>query len=78
SDTGTSNSEQITNDTTPTFSGTAESGSTITVWDGDRVGTVRQRGRRCPRIRAAAGRDAVDDVAAVPHRDRRAGFRRAG
>ena len=34
SDTGTSNSDHITNDTTPTFTGTAESGSTITVWDG--------------------------------------------
>ncbi|SDE56494.1 Ig-like domain (group 3) [Massilia sp. PDC64] len=37
SDTGTSNSDHITNDTTPTFTGTAESGTTITVYDGGDV-----------------------------------------
>src|SRR3569623_1921339 len=34
-DTGTSNSDDITNDTTPAFTGTAESGSTVTLYDTD-------------------------------------------
>nr|WP_156478466.1 Ig-like domain-containing protein [Vibrio cidicii] len=37
SDTGASNTDNITNDTTPTFSGTAESGSTVTLYS-DQVG----------------------------------------
>ncbi|MCF9330413.1 hypothetical protein J8B03_16340, partial [Vibrio parahaemolyticus] len=37
SDTGSSNSDNITNDTTPTFSGTAQSGSTVTLYS-DQVG----------------------------------------
>ncbi|MBE4606384.1 hypothetical protein BOO28_01460 [Vibrio navarrensis] len=37
SDTGSSNTDNITNDTTPTFSGTAESGSTVTLYS-DQVG----------------------------------------
>jgi hypothetical protein len=41
SDTGASNSDKVTNDTTPTLSGTAESGSTVTVYDGATLlGTV--------------------------------------
>jgi autotransporter-associated beta strand protein len=35
SDTGSSNSDDITGDTTPTFSGTAEAGSTVTLYDTD-------------------------------------------
>src|SRR5690606_3538151 len=35
SDTGTSNTDNITNDTTPTFTGTAEAGSTVTLYDTD-------------------------------------------
>ncbi|ENC6732405.1 hypothetical protein ABKZ05_003116, partial [Vibrio navarrensis] len=38
SDTGASNTDNITNDTTPTFSGTAESGSTVTLYS-DQVGS---------------------------------------
>ncbi|HTB80040.1 MAG TPA: Ig-like domain-containing protein [Opitutaceae bacterium] len=34
-DTGSSNSDNITNNTTPTFTGTAESGSTVTLYDTD-------------------------------------------
>lgn len=34
SDTGQSNSDRLTSDTTPTLSGTAESGSTVSVYDG--------------------------------------------
>ncbi|HYD59144.1 MAG TPA: DUF4347 domain-containing protein [Noviherbaspirillum sp.] len=34
-DTGTSNSDDITSNTTPTFTGTAESGSTVTLYDTD-------------------------------------------
>lgn len=33
-DSGSSNSDNITNDATPTFSGTAEAGSTVTIFDG--------------------------------------------
>ncbi|MGV3682759.1 MAG: DUF4347 domain-containing protein [Acidovorax sp.] len=41
SDTGTPNNDNITLDTTPTFSGTAENGSTVTLYDGATVlGTV--------------------------------------
>ncbi|MFS2161100.1 Ig-like domain-containing protein [Pseudomonas sp. Pseusp122] len=35
SDTGASNSDRITNNTTPTITGTAESGSTVTLYDTD-------------------------------------------
>ncbi|WP_207429040.1 YDG domain-containing protein [Pedobacter sp. SYSU D00535] len=35
SDSGTSNSDNITNNTTPTFSGTAENGATVTLFDTD-------------------------------------------
>ncbi|WP_196386237.1 Ig-like domain-containing protein [Vibrio cidicii] len=38
SDTGASNTDNITNDTTPTFSGTAESGATVTLYS-DQVGS---------------------------------------
>ena len=38
SDTGTSNTDNITSDTTPTLTGTAEAGSTVTLYDTD--GTV--------------------------------------
>ena len=38
SDSGTSNTDNITSDTTPTFTGTAEAGSTVTLYDTD--GTV--------------------------------------
>ena len=34
SDSGASNSDNVTNDTTPTFSGTAEPGATVSVYDG--------------------------------------------
>lgn len=34
SDTGSSSTDNITNDATPTFTGTAESGATVTVYDG--------------------------------------------
>ncbi len=34
SDTGESSSDHVTNDTTPTLTGTAESGSTVTIYDG--------------------------------------------
>jgi len=34
SDTGASNTDRITSDNTPTFSGTAESGSTVSIYDG--------------------------------------------
>ncbi|MEP2164191.1 MAG: Ig-like domain-containing protein, partial [Nisaea sp.] len=41
SDTGVSDSDNITNDTTPTFSGTAEAGSTVRLYaDGLEVGSV--------------------------------------
>ena len=35
SDTGTSNSDNITGNTTPTFTGTAEAGATVTLYDSD-------------------------------------------
>src|SRR5690606_26604856 len=35
SDSGVSNTDGITNDNTPTFSGTAEAGSTVTLYDTD-------------------------------------------
>ena len=34
SDSGSSNSDDLTNDTTPTFTGTAEPGATVTIYDG--------------------------------------------
>ena len=37
SDTGSSNTDDLTNDTTPDFSGTAESGATVTLYDGATV-----------------------------------------
>ena len=41
SDTGTSNDDNITGDTTPTFTGTAESGSTVTLYaDGNAIGSA--------------------------------------
>ncbi|ASU38893.1 hypothetical protein hmeg3_11760 [Herbaspirillum sp. meg3] len=41
SDTGASSSDKITNDNTPTLSGTAENGSTVTIYDGATLlGTV--------------------------------------
>ena len=40
-DSGSSNTDNITNDTTPTFTGTAEAGSTVTIFDGvTAVGSV--------------------------------------
>ncbi len=36
-DTGTSNADNITSNTTPTFTGTAESGSTVTLYDTDGI-----------------------------------------
>ena len=41
SDTGTSNTDRISNDSTPTFTGTAEAGSTVTLYSGGiAVGTA--------------------------------------
>ncbi|WP_309600188.1 Ig-like domain-containing protein, partial [Klebsiella pneumoniae] len=36
-DTGTLNSGSVTDDDTPTLSGTAEAGATVTIYDGDTV-----------------------------------------
>ncbi len=45
SDTGASNSDNITGDTTPTFSGTAENGATVTLYEGATVlGTATATG----------------------------------
>jgi hypothetical protein len=45
SDTGWSTTDNLTNDTTPTFTGTAEAGSTVTLYDGaSMVGTTTASG----------------------------------
>ena len=54
SDTGVSSTDNITTLTTPTFTGTAEAGSTVTLFDGTTViGTRRRHGREVDHHRPA-------------------------
>ena len=78
SDSGVSNADNITSVTTPTFTGTAEAGSTVTLFDGaTRIGTAAPRpgrGRSPPRPwptepTASPPRRRTRLVTSAPHRE---------